>query len=294
MVISTALRTLALSHDGVVTIDEAREHGLSNGAVGRRVKSGEWVREAHGIYRLADHPVTSRTRTRIATQSVSRDAVLSGLAAAWWHGVATKRPAVVTVTGPKSWKGATVKGRKVIRRTLDSADVVDHKGLRVTALPLSVLEGAVEGNMDVLDRAVQREKVTVDALVETFQRRRKRKGAAEMAKMLVLVGSGARSAAERLAVDAFEQHGITGWIANHPAAGYVIDFAFTEKKVAVEIDGMAYHRDAEVFRSDRARRNALITAGWTVLNFTWADLLERPGYVAAQVEYTLRRTQSAG
>ncbi|MDS1115977.1 type IV toxin-antitoxin system AbiEi family antitoxin domain-containing protein [Gordonia westfalica] len=294
MAIPAAPRTLALAHDGVVTVDEAHEHDLSNGAIGRRVKSGEWVRVAPGIYRLADHPATNRTRTRIATLSVSRDAVLSGLAAAWWHGVATKRPVVVTVTGPKSWKGSTVQGRKVIRRTLDAEDVVVHKGLRVTALPLSVLEGAVEGNMDVLDRALQREKVTVDALVETFQRRRNRKGAAEMAKMLVLVGSGARSAAERLAVDAFEQHGITGWIANHPAAGYVIDFAFAEKKVAVEIDGMAYHSDAAVFRSDRKRRNALIAAGWTVLNFTWADLVEQPGYVAAQVKYALRRTQSAG
>ncbi|ASR02314.1 type IV toxin-antitoxin system AbiEi family antitoxin domain-containing protein [Gordonia rubripertincta] len=293
MTIPTALRTLALAHDGVVTVGDARERGLSNGAIARRVKSGEWVREAHGIYRLADHPVTNRTRIRIATLSVSHDAVLSGMAAAWWHGVVTKPPAVVTVTGPKSWKRATVKGRKVVRRTLDDADVVDHKGLRVTALPLSVLEGAVEGNMDVLDRALQREKVTVDALVETFQRRRKCKGAAEMAKMLVLVGSGARSAAERLAVDAFEQHGITGWIANHPAAGYVIDFAFESGKVAVEIDGMAYHRDAEVFRSDRKRRNTLIAAGWTVLNFTWADLVEQPGYVAAQVKYALRQNQSA-
>ncbi|WP_316042959.1 DUF559 domain-containing protein [Gordonia sp. CNJ-863] len=98
-----------------------------------------------------------------------------------------------------------------------------------------------------------------------------------MGKMLVLVGSGARSAAERLAVDVFEEHRITGWVANHPAAGYVIDFAFLAEKVAVEIDGMAYHRDTEVFQSDRTRRNVLITAGWTVLNFTWADLLEKRG-----------------
>ncbi|AZZ83111.1 MULTISPECIES: type IV toxin-antitoxin system AbiEi family antitoxin domain-containing protein [Gordonia] len=294
MVIPTALRTLALAHDGLVTVDEAHEHGLSNGAIARRVKSGEWVREAHGLYRLADHPVTNRSRTRVATLSVSQDAVLSGLAAAWWHGVATKRPAVVTVTGPKSWKGTAVKGRKVIRRTLSGADVVVHKGLRVTALPLSVLEGAVEDSMDVIDRALQREKVTVEALVAVYQRRRKCQGAAEMGKMLVLVGSGARSAAERLAVDVFEEHRITGWVANHPAAGYVIDFAFLAEKVAVEIDGMAYHRDTEVFQSDRTRRNVLITAGWTVLNFTWADLLEKPGYVAAQVEYALRQTQSAG
>ena len=56
-----------------------------------------------------------------------------------------------------------------------------------------------------------------------------------------------------------------------------------EYKGAVEIDGMAHHRDAEAFHHDRTRRNTLIALGWTVLNFTWPDLVERPGYVAVQV-----------
>ena len=81
----------------------------------------------------------------------------------------------------------------------------------------------------------------------------------------------------------FAEHDIAGWVANHPVSGYEIDFAFVGRKVAVEIDGMAHHRDAEAFQHDRTRRNTLIALGWTVLNFTWADLVERPGYVASQV-----------
>jgi len=130
--------------------------------------------------------------------------------------------------------------------------------------------------------------VTVDDLVATYQRRRRCKGAADMAAMLVLAGSGARSAAERLTVDVFAEHGIEGWVANHPVGSFEIDFAFLDRMVAVEIDGMAYHRDVSAFQRDRTRRNTLITAGWTVLNFTWADLVERPGYVAAQVNHALR------
>lgn len=278
-----ALRRLALARDGVITAAEAREHGLSRASVGRRVNSGEWVRASSGVYRLADHPVTARTRTRLAALQVSEDAVLSGLAAAWWHGLVTKQPTTITVTAPRSWHGSPVKGTVVVRRTLDKADVVVVKGLEVTAVPLSVLEGAIEGKMDVLDRALQNEKVTVDALIETYQRRRRCRGATEMAKMLVLVGSGARSAAERLTVKLFGEYEIAGWVANHPVSGYEIDFAFVGKKLAVEIDGMAHHRDAEAFQHDRTRRNTLIALGWTVLNFTWPDLVERPGYVAVQV-----------
>ncbi|MBD0862170.1 DUF559 domain-containing protein [Gordonia sp. zg691] len=288
MTTAPELRKLALAHDGVITVGEARDHGLDRAATGRRVKSGQWVRESHGVYRLADHPVTDKTRTRLVALSVSSHAIVSGLMAAWWHGVVTTRPSTCTVTVPMGWHGSPVRGTTVIRRELDDADVVVRRGLRVTALPLTVLEGAVEGKMDVLDRALQRKKVTVDKLVDAYQRRRGCRGAPEMAKMLVVVGSGARSAAERLTVDLFDEYAIVGWIANHPVGSYEVDFAFVQEKVAVEIDGMAYHTDADVFQNDRKRRNALIVAGWTVLNFTWADLVERPGYVAAQVNHALK------
>ena len=72
---------------------------------------------------------------------------------------------------------------------------------------------------------------------------------------------------------------IRGWVANYPTAGYYVDVAFPEKMLAVEIDGFASHGGARAFQRDRTRRNALTTAGWTVINFTWADLTDRPEYV---------------
>jgi very-short-patch-repair endonuclease len=53
--------------------------------------------------------------------------------------------------------------------------------------------------------------------------------------------------------------------------------------VAIEVDGMAYHVDVERFQRDRTRQNALVDLGWTVLRFTWADLTDRPGYVAGAI-----------
>jgi very-short-patch-repair endonuclease len=49
----------------------------------------------------------------------------------------------------------------------------------------------------------------------------------------------------------------------------------------VEIDGFGCHRDVKAFQHDRTRRNRLVAAGWTVLNYTWADLLERPHQVTS-------------
>lgn len=53
-----------------------------------------------------------------------------------------------------------------------------------------------------------------------------------------------------------------------PFGVYTIDVAIPEAKVAIEVDGWAWHVDADRFRSDRRKGNALVRAGWTLLRFT--------------------------
>ena len=63
----------------------------------------------------------------------------------------------------------------------------------------------------------------------------------------------------------------------------VLDFAFVAQRVAIEIDGRAWHTASDRFQNDRSRQNRLVLLGWTVLRFTWADLIERPDEVIRQV-----------
>jgi very-short-patch-repair endonuclease len=49
-----------------------------------------------------------------------------------------------------------------------------------------------------------------------------------------------------------------------------------QRRIAIEVDGMAYHVGAERFCRDRSRPEDLVGLGWTVLRFTWADLAQRP------------------
>jgi very-short-patch-repair endonuclease len=60
-------------------------------------------------------------------------------------------------------------------------------------------------------------------------------------------------------------------------------------RLAIEIDGWAYHSDVDRFQRDRRRQNVLVALGWTVLRFTWADLTQRPGYVTAAIRGQLVR-----
>ena len=82
--------------------------------------------------------------------------------------------------------------------------------------------------------------------------------------------------------------GIGGWVLGHPFGPWRIDLAFPQQKVAVEVDGWAWHVDAERFRADRRKQNALVRAGWDPLRFTWHDLDARPASVLDEIQETLR------
>ncbi len=65
--------------------------------------------------------------------------------------------------------------------------------------------------------------------------------------------------------------------------------AFPNAKVAIEIDGWAWHVDQDRFVNDRRKGNALVRAGWVVLRFTWHDLTDSPQTVIAQIVAALAR-----
>lgn len=62
--------------------------------------------------------------------------------------------------------------------------------------------------------------------------------------------------------------------------------AWPAERIAVEIDGWAFHHGVDRFERDRRKRNALSAAGWIVLAFTWHQLRYEP-------EYCLRRVVEA-
>jgi hypothetical protein len=81
-------------------------------------------------------------------------------------------------------------------------------------------------------------------------------------RLLVAAADRADSAAERLLVRILRDAGITGWVLGYPFGSWRIDLAFPARKVAIEVDGWAWHVDAERFRNDRRKQNALVRAGW--------------------------------
>jgi very-short-patch-repair endonuclease len=119
------------------------------------------------------------------------------------------------------------------------------------------------------------------------------RGAARVGELLIGAADRADSAAERLLISLLRESGLTGWERGLPFGRWTIDVAFPEAKLAIEVDGWAWHTDVERFRADRRKGNALVRAGWRLLPFTWHDLTNRPAYVIAEIRAALRAAATA-
>jgi len=133
-----------------------------------------------------------------------------------------------------------------------------------------------------MDSALQRH-IDLPELRRAHLRNKGRHGAPAARRLLNAASGGARSEAERLLIQLLRQEHITGWRANYPVSGYLVDVAFPAQRVAVEVDGWAFHSDHGAFQHDRIRQNRIALLGWQVLRFTWRDLTEQPVRVVAQI-----------
>lgn len=68
-----------------------------------------------------------------------------------------------------------------------------------------------------------------------------------------------------------------------------VDFLWESARLIVEVDGMAKYDDPFALRDEKRRQNELVALGYTVLRFTWADVVGNPARVVAQVRQALRR-----
>lgn len=275
-------------HDGVVTLAQAKQAGLTQDMVDFRVKTGRWIRCARGVYFVDDRPFTDSARVRVGVWSYGPHAVATGLAAAWWHGITKYPPEIVEATAPRASRLRVHPGTKLRRRDLDPHDVVERRGLRVTALPLTVVEAAARrgGGAKLMDTALQRHTDLRD-LWRTHLRNKGRHGSPAARRLLIAAADGARSEAERSLIKLLKEAHITGWKANHRLGRYVIDIAFPVHKLAIETDGWAFHHDQDTFQKDRVRQNEIALMGWQVLRFTWLDLTEYPQRVIAEIRFAI-------
>jgi very-short-patch-repair endonuclease len=177
------------------------------------------------------------------------------------------------------------------RRLIDPDLVIERHGLRVTVPALTAIDLVPEMGGDAIDTCLRSRAARLTDLWAAFAGSRGRPGNAAREWMLLDSRDKPWSAAERLSHRLLRTNGVKGWKANLEVtvdgARYFIDIAFRGARLAIEIDGRLHEDDPDVFQRDRYRQNALVLAGWRVLRFTYAMLLNSPDYVLDQIRAAL-------
>ncbi len=288
------LEHLLARQAGVVTLAQAVTAGVSAGTVQRWARTGGWRRLHPGVYLAGGHRLTDEARVRAAWLWASAGAsdgraAVSGPTAAHWHGLLPRCPARVDITVPRRTHHRPRQGVLLHRRDLPFPDLELDRDLMVVGRPLAVLQTAVglADGSTFLDRALQRKAVRFPALYRAHCRNLGRPGSAATGRLLVAAADRADSVAERLLVRLLREAGIGGWVLGHPFGPWRIDLAFPARRVAVEVDGWAWHVDPERFRNDRRKGNAITLARWDLLRFTWHDLDGAPRESIGEIVDTL-------
>jgi very-short-patch-repair endonuclease len=104
------------------------------------------------------------------------------------------------------------------------------------------------------------------------------------------VAGGTRSEAERRLKCILRAHRIRGIRANWPVAVREdtapiarVDLAHPAARLAIEVDGRAFHSSHADFERDRERQVQLAELGWLTIRFTWLMLTADPARVAERV-----------
>ncbi|OLT15118.1 hypothetical protein BJF78_16670 [Pseudonocardia sp. CNS-139] len=268
------LTSLLAGQAGVITRGQALGAGLTRDAVDRRVRTRRWRPVHPGVYLAAGHDFGDEARIRAAVLWAGPGAVLSGAAAAWWHGMSGRAPATVAVTAPHA------PGRRpgVARRRRPAApeDVGEQRGLAVTAPALTVLEAAPELGAAFLDGAL-RERVGFAEVRAAHLRNLRAPGATAAARALAAAAGRAAVTADALLVATLRAAGVPGWRRSGPggpggpAARPAV--LFPAGRVVVEAVGWAWPADPP----------ETVWPGWTVLRVPWQVLNEQPREALARV-----------
>lgn len=301
----------------LIALDEVvqAQHGLVTSSQAVTLlgpnRKARWVAQRRllmaqpGVFRLVGAPETWHQSLMAA--ALAADGIVSHRSAAELWGLI--QPAGYVDVSVTPHRRPRLQPPAIVHRILDlhAELAVDRAGMRVTDpvrtvidLGLVVHRGAVS---DALSRGLSTGLLTVPevAAVRDALGRKGRNGTGVVRDILEarsLQRGTEESLLEKRFLDLVRRHDLAMPALQHEVwtgGRFVarIDAAYPHAKVAIEVDGYVAHTAPEAFQRDRTRQNRLVALGWTVLRFTWDDVVRRPAAVAATIRAALDRATAA-
>lgn len=301
MTTDTDLAHLAAGQHGVFTYAEAVSLGMSDRTLSCRVAAGRYVRLLPGVYAIAGSTDTLRRRLVTAVKSLPQLGAVSHRVAAELWGLTNRgisRIEVVTTRWDRSHRHDFI-----VHESLDlaPADIAMIDGIPVTSAVRTIVDlGAVSrwAVEEALEQGIRLRLYTLTE-VEAFVKRVGRRGRRGVGVIRPLIEARRRwdtptdSALEDRFRKLLASAGLPDPLPQHsvrdPHGRFICrsDFAYPAANVLIELDGEAYHMDRLTFRRDRAKQNAAALLGWSILRYTWWDVVQAPERVVTEVRSAL-------
>lgn len=290
----TTIARLVADQHGMVSRSQALKEGLSSEQLDHCVERRLLVRVHDGVYRHLAVPLDWRGRVMAAVLAAGDDAYASHRSSARLVGlrdVPRYRPelTVVTLDHPDR------SGMHVHRTNrLHAADITVVEGIPCIAAPRTCLDlGGVlpyEIVEPIVQDAVIRKVVKHEELFAVLEcvGGRGRRGTAALRAVVRggLPDEKIESELERRLLALFPRdHGFELQYEMTCVDGRCvrIDAARPELKIAVEAIGYRWHATAKKLREGLARRRSIQSSGWEVWEYGWADVVETPDIVRAEI-----------
>jgi very-short-patch-repair endonuclease len=302
--LAPALR-LAASQDGALTRTQALAAGLTPRQLRELVEHHGWQRPFHGALLIPGvHPEHGRVRAALLLRP---GAVACGITAARLHRLDAVAPPIpdepVHLLVPSGTSRLRPRSTLVVHRgTLPPDEITVVARMRVTSVgrtlaDLLLAAGSGRDNaVSMLDAAI-RDGSIID-LAGVSHALGSRPGSVRTLPWLRLVDGRSESPLETRLRLLLNDAGLPPEELQWPVVVggrrvARLDLAWPSRMVCAEADGAAFHGDPHALYQDRHRQNLLVAAGWTVLRFTWADVVHNPAEVVRAVAYALGRQSAA-
>lgn len=255
---STPIETVA--RHGVVRRQELLAAGMTRTSIQSEVATGTLIVVSRGLYRTADCPDDVRT-------AVAAGATLTCMSALKLHGITPMcddKPLHIRRPRHRRRAGEVEGTRECPGRGIETwppADSIER------ALAVASAHHDVEEVVAAFDAVLNAKLRTRAELEAAFA-----EGPAHARYLLEISTGLAESALESVARLRLRALGIKVKAQHHvPGAGH-FDL-LVGRRLLVELDGFEYHRDRKQFREDRRRDRRAAELGYTVLRFTWEDIM---------------------
>jgi very-short-patch-repair endonuclease len=269
---------------GVVSHAQLVESGINRNGIARWTAAGRLHRVHPGVFAVGHLALGIEARLTAALFYAGPGAALYGVTAGWWLGIVPATPQRLHVVSPskrRSLPDVRIHRSRTIQR-------IWHGRLPVTPPAQTLLDMAGDVRFTVLRRALAEAEylrlVTVDDVAAVLGRGKQ--GSAMLRVALETHRpelARTRSRMEERFVLHCERYSLTQPVLNVSIAGWVVDAVWFEQKVVVELDSRTAHSTARAIENDHRRDLELRAAGYTVLRYTWRQLVEEPEQVVADL-----------